>query len=154
VRSIAPTRDIGFLPGKIEEKIAVYETPYRDMCYNLLGRFAYEDMKKDGTIEFIPTSFVRGLSWDNAIIIVDEIQNMTWGEIDSVVTRVGVNSRIILCGDDLYQNDIGHNSGINKALTVVKSMNAFGTTHFTTEDIVRSEFIKSWIKAREELRAG
>lgn len=153
VRSTVATRDIGFMPGTLDEKVAVYERPYKDMFADLIGRLtSYDDMKAAGKVEFITTSFIRGLTWDNAVIVVDEIQNMTFHEIDSIMTRVGENSRIIAVGD-LAQTDLtkkNDQSGIERTLRVVQRMNEFGVVHFTRHDIVRSDFVKSWIVASEE----
>lgn len=152
VRSVVPTREVGFLPGTADEKIAVYENPYRDICADLVGNpNTYDNMKEAGLVQFASTSFIRGLTWDNSIVIVDEIQNMSWSEIDSVITRVGENTRIILCGDDSYQNDLGHKSGVANVIRAVNNMKVFSTVKFTTQDIVRSDFVKSWIMTREEL---
>lgn len=155
VRSTVATRDIGFLPGTLEEKTLQYELPYHDICCELLGRKnTYQDMKDAGMIEFMTTSFVRGLTWDNAIVIIDEGQNMTFHEINSVMTRIGENSRIILTGDT-KQTDLSEGKkhlgleGMSQALRVFDNMESFASVHFTKYDIVRSEFVKSWIIACE-----
>jgi phosphate starvation-inducible PhoH-like protein len=154
VRSAVPTRDVGFLPGSIEEKAAMYELPYKDIFGDLLGRqSSYEDMKESGIVKFCTTSYLRGLSWDNSIIIVDEAQSMSFHEISTIMTRVGKNCRIIVCGD-LHQNDLtkkGDASGFADFLNVAKSMRDFTSIKFTSDDIVRSEFTKSWIMACERL---
>ena len=99
------------------------------------------------------TSNIRGLTWDDAIIVVDEFQNMTWSEFDSIVTRVGVNSRLIVCGDIHHQCDLKKHeeSGGQKAVRVMKDMSSFSTVQFTKDDIVRSAFVKQWIETREKL---
>ncbi len=155
VRSAVATRDIGFLPGSLEEKTAQFELPYHDIMHELVGRKStYSDMKAAGIIEFMTTSFIRGLTWDNAIIIVDEGENLSMHEINSVMTRVGENSRIIFTGD-VKQTDLdGKKHGITgmpDALRVFDRMNIFTTLHFNKYDIVRSEFVKAWIVATEEL---
>lgn len=152
VRSAVPTRDIGFLPGSAEEKAAMYELPYKDIFADLLGRgTSYEDMKEAGIIKFCTTSYLRGLSWDNAIIIVDEAQSMTFHELNTIMTRVGKDCRVIVCGD-LHQNDLtgkGGASGFGDFLQVASAMKGFASVQFTSNDIVRSEFTKAWIMACE-----
>lgn len=155
VRSAVPTREVGHLPGTLEEKTALYELPYHDICHELIGRRStYQDMKDAGLIEFMTTSFIRGLTWDNAIIIVEEGENMTFHEIDSVMTRVGENSRVIFTGD-LVQTDLDGSRkngacGMGRFLNVVDRMDAFASIKFTPDDIVRSHFVKSWIVASQE----
>lgn len=154
VRSAVQTRDLGFMPGTLEEKTALYELPYDLIVGDLIGRSAtYDDMKKAGLIEFCTTSFVRGLTWDNAIVIVDEVQNMNFHEINSVMTRLGEGSRIILVGD-LVQTDLRRSkhdtTGIEQLIKIAGRMPQFTVIGFTQHDIVRSEFVKSWIVACEE----
>jgi phosphate starvation-inducible protein PhoH and related proteins len=152
VRSIVPTRDIGFLPGTIDEKISVYEQPYIDILEELIGKAStYDDMKKAHLIEFTPTSFIRGSTWDNEIVVIDEAQNMTFPEINSVLTRTGVNTRILITGD-LVQTDLtrkSEQSGFSKMVYVTSKMREFGMAEFGINDIVRSDFVKSWIIASE-----
>lgn len=153
LRSAVQTRQIGALPGTIGEKIAPFEAPYQDIFHELIGRpSTYEDMKKMNKVEFMCTSFVRGLTWDNCVIIVDEFQNLTFHEINSIMTRVGNNSRVIVSGD-VVQNDLsgrnGDVSGAERFLRVVQEMRAFSSIQFTVNDIVRSGFVKSWIQATE-----
>lgn len=153
VRSAVPTRDMGFMPGTIEEKEAFYELPYAEMFAALMGRHnTYDEMKAAGVVKFCTTSYVRGVTWDNAVVIVDEVQNLTWHEINSVVTRLGLSSRLIAIGD-LPQTDLRkkhETTGISQFLTVAGSMPDFSVIHFTHHDIVRSDFVKSWIIAAEE----
>jgi len=154
VRSAVPTREVGYLPGTLEEKTALYELPYHDIMWELIGRpSTYQDMKEAGIIEFMTTSFIRGLTWDNAIVIVDEGENMTFHEIDSIMTRIGENSRIIFTGD-MKQTDLdgkkNGTSGMQQALKVFDNMENFTSLQFSKYDIVRSEFVKSWIIATEE----
>lgn len=156
VRSVVPSRDIGFLPGTLEEKIMVYEQPYRDIFAELFGRKStYDDMKKAGLVEFHTTSFVRGLTWDNAVIILDEVQNCVWQEINSIMTRVGKHSRVILVGDSA-QNDLvmkkNEISCIDKLSRVCHYMDSFSCIKFTREDIVRSDFVKEWIICSEDVK--
>jgi phosphate starvation-inducible protein PhoH len=154
VRSAVPSREIGHLPGTEQEKLEPYEAPYRDIFTELLGRpVAYDKMKKQGKVKFVPTSFVRGLTWDNAVIVVDEVQNMTFYEINSVITRVGANSKLIIIGDqiqtDLYRKK-NDSSGMQGFISVAQKMDEFDHIVFTQHDIVRSGFVKSWICALED----
>lgn len=158
VRSAVPSREIGHLPGDLNEKIQVYEMPYIDIVNDLLSKWdAYEDLKKKAMIAFMPTSFVRGLTWDNSIVIVDEIQNMTFHEIDSIMTRCGQNTRIVAIGD-YTQSDLtnkrNETSGIKKFLDVTRRMGDFYEITFTRHDIVRSNFVKQWICAKEDVEQG
>jgi phosphate starvation-inducible protein PhoH len=153
VRSAVQSRDIGHLPGDVGEKLAVFQQPYQQICNTLFERKdAWDNLEKQGHIEFISTSFIRGTTFDDAIIIVDEMQNMNFEEIDTVMTRVGYRSKIIWCGDyrqtDLRkQND---KSGILKFLDVAKYMTSFTKVEFEAEDIVRSDLVKEYILAKLE----
>jgi predicted ribonuclease YlaK len=154
VRSAVQSRDLGFTPGSVEEKMSLYEQPYMQICHTLFGRRdAYDALKECGRIEFISTSFIRGMSYDDAIIIVDECQNLTWEELSTIMTRVGYRSKIIFCGDykqtDLYRNN-KDKSGLTKFHTVAKSMKSFTNIEFTTEDIVRSSLVKDFLIAVEK----
>lgn len=154
VRSAVPTRDQGFLPGTIEEKSEVYESPYKDIFADIVGKTnTYTDMKEAGLVKFCTSSHVRGLTWDNAIVVVDEVQNMTWAEIDSIVTRLGRNSRLIMCGDSKHQQDLSHHeqTGFAQMLAVISHMKSFSEICFTHHDIVRSDFVKQWIITRDDL---
>lgn len=158
VRSAVPTRDVGFLPGDLDDKVQYYETPYHDIFHELVGRKStYKDMKDAGLVEFMTTSYIRGLTWDNAIIVIDEGENLTWHEINSIMTRVGDNTRVIFTGD-LVQSDLdGSNkngkSGMNLFLNVIDNINSFVSIRFNKHDIVRSDFVKSWIVAAEDVGA-
>lgn len=156
IRSAVPTRDLGFLPGSIEEKYAIYEQPYMDIFAELLRRASsYQDMKEVGWVEFCTTSYVRGLTWDDAIVIIDECQSATFHEINSVVTRIGKNTRLIIAGD-IPQTDLrkkGEVSGFGELAHIASKMKAFSVVKFTHQDIVRSEFVKSWIIACEKSEA-
>lgn len=154
VRSAVQTRDIGFMPGSLAEKISYYELPYKDIVNDLCQRGdAYELLKQKGIIEFMCTSFVRGLTLDNAIIIVDEAQNNTAHELDSVITRVGENSKIVFCGD-FYQSDLKGNdkNGFKSFIELLCKIKGIERVEFTKDDIVRSKFVKDYIIAREESR--
>jgi len=155
VRSNVATREVGHLPGTLDEKMSEYEAPYREICAELFDRpSTYNDMKAAGLITFMPTSFIRGLTWNNAVVIVEEGQNMNFHEIDSVMTRVGRNSRVIFTGD-IPQADLPHTgrdrSGMKLLLDVMKDLKDFAEVRFTRTDIVRGEFVKRWITATEHL---
>lgn len=152
VRSAVPSREVGHLPGDINEKTEIYRQPYQQICQTLFGRpDAYQRLEEQGHIEFISTSFIRGMSFDDAIILVDEMQNMTFEEIDTVMTRVGYRSKIIWCGDyrqtDLNKkkNDV---TGILKFFDIAMHMSAFTKIEFTADDIVRSSLVKEYILAK------
>jgi phosphate starvation-inducible protein PhoH len=155
VRSAVPTRNQGYMPGDINEKSALFELPYKDIFADLLGRgSSYDDMKEAGIVEFHTTSYLRGLTWDNAIVIIDEFQSASWHELNSVMTRLGQDSRIIVCGDT-KQDDLIYNkhdaSGGGTLLQVVTNVPQFSTIKFSHHDIVRSEFVKSWVAACDDL---
>jgi predicted ribonuclease YlaK len=160
IRSIVPSRDIGFLPGSLEEKVAVYEAPYVSIFTELLAREipeAYKKLQEQKLVEFMPTSFLRGTTINDSIIVVDEYQNMSWSEIYTVMTRVGYNSKIVWCGD-LRQNDLanlkGEKSGASKFLNVISNMKDFKKITFTVDDIVRSGLVKNWIITCEKMGFG
>lgn len=149
-RATKPTVDQGFLPGTAEEKAAVYERPYRSSVNKILGRDdAYDILKKVGTIQFESTSYERGNTYDNTIIVIDETQNCTAHELDTLITRMGKYSRLIICGD-LFQQDLTRNSDKNvyKVLDILKEMPQFVFTHFNLEDIVRSGLVKEYLIAK------
>ena len=151
IRSAVASRDIGFLPGTVDEKIGVYEQPYRDIFHDIVGRAStYDDMKAAGKVEFMSSSFVRGLTWDNAIIVIDEAQNMTFSELDSCVTRLGTNSLLMICGDDLFQQDLKkEQTGFPEVIRLASYMqHHFSIIEFTQDDIVRSSFVRDWIITR------
>ena len=152
IRSVVPSRDMGFLPGNIKEKSKVYEQPYQEICRELYGRGdAYDILKNKGMIDFQTSSFLRGLTLDHSIIIVDECQNMTFSELSTIITRTGQNSKIIFCGDyrqtDLNKkkNDV---SGLLKFFDIAYHMGAFTRIEFTPDDIVRSSLVKDYILAK------
>jgi phosphate starvation-inducible protein PhoH len=154
LRSVVPTRDMGFLPGSAKEKARVYEAPYSSICNELFGRGdAYEILKTKGIVDFQTTSFVRGTTFSDCIVVVDEMQNMTYQELDSVITRIGENCRVIFSGD-FKQSDLIRDAERNGLLTfmkILKRMNMFDAIEFTKEDIVRSKLVKSYIIAKEDL---
>ncbi len=153
VRSAVTSRDVGFLPGTLQEKMALYELPYKEMVGDLCQLpNAYEMLKSKDALEFMSTSFMRGLTFDDSVIIIDEVQNLTEHEISSVLTRVGKNSKVIICGD-FRQNDLSINfkkqvSGLDKLLEVCRRMKSFSLIEFQLGDIVRSGFVKEYIIAR------
>lgn len=151
VRSAVQSREMGHLPGDVDEKMEIYQQPYVQICHTLFGRRdAYQRLTEQHHIEFISTSFIRGMSFDDAIIIVDEMQNMNYEEIDTVMTRVGHRSKIIWCGD-YRQTDLrkaNDKSGILKFFDIAMHMNAFTRIEFTADDIVRSSLVKDYILAK------
>jgi phosphate starvation-inducible protein PhoH len=151
VRSAVQSREIGHLPGDVTEKMEIYQQPYRQICETLFGRKdAWDRLEEQGHIEFISTSFIRGMSFDDAIIIVDEMQNMNFEEIDTVMTRVGYRSKIIWCGD-YRQTDLrksNDKSGILKFFDVAMHMRSFTKVEFDADDIVRSSLVKDYIIAK------
>jgi phosphate starvation-inducible PhoH-like protein len=147
VRSAVPTREMGFLPGNEEEKSKVYEQPYIAICSELFNRGdAYGILKKHNTVKFITTSHVRGVTFQDTVVIVDEAQNMSFHELDSLITRVGRNCRIIFCGD-FFQSDLKMN-GIREFMNIIQKMDAFDFVDFGIEDIVRSKFVKDYLIAK------
>ena len=154
VRSLIPTREIGFLPGDEEDKSALYQGPYQNMVrfmfempneqsFNML----YDKLKSQGTLFFLSTSFLRGLTFDNAIILVDECQNLNFHELDTIITRVGQDSKILFCGD-FDQTDLqktNEKNGLHNFLRILQEMDEFNCTEFTIGDIVRSGFVRSYL---------
>lgn len=155
VRSVVPTRDMGFLPGSSKEKAKVYEAPYYAICTELFGRGdSYEYLKNKGIIEFISTSFIRGITLNDCIIIVDEIANMTLHELDSVITRVGRNCKIIFSGD-FRQSDFTkehERNGLIDFMRIIEKMKHFVSIDFDENDIVRSSMVKDYIIQKHRLR--
>lgn len=154
IRSVVPTRDMGFLPGSTKEKARVYEAPYYAIFSELFGRGdAYEVLKQRGQVQFTTTSFVRGMTFNDSIIIVDECQNMTYHELDSVITRLGDNCRVIFCGD-FRQSDFrwdDERQGIMDFMKIIKKMKSFDFIEFHKEDIVRSDLVKEYIISKLDL---
>jgi len=153
VRSIVPTRDIGFLPG-MEEKLDPYKKPYQQLFTEIFNnKEAWAKMELAKRVVFEPTSFLRGTSFHNAIILVDEMQNLNFHELDTVATRVGNNCRIILSGD-YYQSDfekMDEKNGVLQFMRIVEDMAKFEVTEFTWKDIVRSDFVREYIMTKEML---
>jgi phosphate starvation-inducible protein PhoH and related proteins len=155
IRSSVAGRDMGHLPGTKEEKMEPFEAPYRDIIGDLLKtNFAYDSLKENGKLEFMPTAFIRGLTWDNCVVLIDEIQNMTDMEINSIFTRMGDNTKFIVCGDD-EQNDLinkrHEQSGFDKMMKICSKISSIDMIRFEERDIVRSDFCREWIIARNSL---
>lgn len=157
VRSVVPTREMGYLPGSIEEKVDAYTAPYRAIASELFNeKLAYQMLEAQGTISFMSTSFIRGQTIDDAVILVDEMQNLTFHELDSVITRVGRNTRIIFSGD-YYQSDLSKEtdkSGILHFMNIMEMMNNFTSVEFGWVDIVRSDFVRDYIMTKEMVERG
>lgn len=155
VRSVVPTRDMGFLPGNNKEKTKVYEAPYQSIFTELFERGdAYEYLKNKNLVDFISTSFIRGITINDAIIVVDEIANMTLHELDSVITRVGKNCKIVFCGD-FRQSDFTkehERNGLTDFMRIIERMKSFSFVDFTEQDIVRSSMVKEYIIMKDRLK--
>ena len=151
VRSAVASRSIGYLPGTIEEKTDVYKAPYVSICNELFGYSgAFDMLVKKGIIEFTTTSFLRGLTFDYSIVLADELQNFSFAEIDTLVTRTGKESRLIFSGD-YEQRDLrtkNDQSGLNEFLDIAETMDEISIIDFGIEDIVRSGFVKNYIIAK------
>ena len=163
VRSLIPTREIGFLPGDEEDKAALYQVPYanvvqfmfkqpNEQAFNVL----YDRLKSQGSFYFLSTSFLRGLTFDNAIIIVDECQNLNFHELDTIITRVGQDSKIVFCGDFMQTDLIKQNerNGLHDFTKILQEMDEFSITEFTIGDIVRSGFVRSYLIQKTKLGLG
>ena len=160
VRSLVATREIGFLPGDHEDKSSLYQIPYKNMVkymFQMADDAAFEmlygNLKTQGTISFWSTSFIRGTTLDNAIIIVDEFQNLNFHELDSIITRVGENTKIMFCGDATQSDLVKTNekNGIVDFMRILRAMPSFDIIEFGVEDIVRSGLCKEYIIAKTEL---
>ena len=163
VRSLIPTREIGFLPGDEEDKGLLYQVPYQNMVQFMFEmpneqqfNTLYDRLKGQGTLFFLSTSFLRGLTFDNTIIIVDECQNLNFHELDTIVTRVGQDSKIVFCGD-FDQTDLikqNERNGLHDFLRILEEMEEFNCTEFTIGDIVRSGFVRSYLINKIKLGIG
>ena len=154
VRSLVATREIGFLPGDHEDKSSLYQIPYKNMVQAMFEmpddnsyEMLYDNLKAQETISFWSTSFIRGTTLDNAVVIIDECQNLNFHELDSIITRVGQDSKIIFCGDaaqtDLQK--ISERTGIIDFQKILQNMDEFSMIEFGIEDIVRSGLVKSYL---------
>ena len=163
VRSLIPTREIGFLPGDEEDKAALYQVPYSNMMQFMFEQpneqafsMLYDRLKAQGSFYFLSTSFLRGLTFDNSIIIVDECQNLNFHELDTIITRVGQDSKIMFCGD-FGQSDLtrlNEKNGLMNFLQILQEMKEFNCTEFTIGDIVRSGFVRSYLIQKTKLGMG
>lgn len=163
VRSTVQTREQGFVKGSIEEKQAPFESIYRNIISDLIevnanfdNEFAYDRMKQTGIIKFISTAFIRGETFKNCVVIVDEWENMWGSELASIVTRLGENSRIILCGD-LAQTDLKkayEREGFKDFIKVIKNMKEFTNIDFTIDDVVRSSLCKAFLQSQYNLKVS
>jgi phosphate starvation-inducible protein PhoH len=160
VRSLVATREIGFLPGSYEDKSDIYQIPYKNMVKYMFQmpsdaefEMLYGNLKSQDTIKFWSTSFLRGTTLDNSIVIVDEFQNCTSHELDSIITRVGENSKIMFCGD-ASQSDLqksNDRNGIIDFMNVLRKMPSIDIIEFGVDDIVRSGLVKEYILAKIEV---
>ena len=160
VRSLVATREIGFLPGDHEDKSSLYQIPYKNMVKYMFEmpsdadfEMLYGNLKQQETISFWSTSFLRGTTFDNSILIVDEFQNLNFHELDSIITRVGQNSKIMFCGD-ARQSDLtkmNDRNGIMEFINILRKMPSFDIIEFDVDDIVRSGLVKEYIIAKMEL---
>ena len=158
-----PTRDIGFLPGDEEDKAALYQVPYQNMVQFMFKqpnedafKCLYETLKRQGSLYFLSTSFLRGLTFDNSIIIVDECQNLSFHELDTIITRVGQDSKILFCGD-FSQTDLtktNERNGLHDFLRILENMDEFTCVEFDIPDIVRSGFVRSYLIQKTKLGIG
>jgi len=163
VRSLIPTREIGFLPGDEEDKAALYQVPYSNMMQFMFEQpneqafsMLYDRLKAQGSFYFLSTSFLRGLTFDNSIIIVDECQNLNFHELDTIITRVGQDSKIFFCGD-FGQSDLtrmNEKNGLMDFLQILQEMQEFNCTEFDIGDIVRSGFVRSYLIQKTKLGMG
>ena len=154
VRSLVATREIGFLPGDHEDKSSLYQIPYKNMVQSMFEMpddasydMLYDNLKAQETISFWSTSFIRGTTLDNSIVIIDECQNLNFHELDSIITRIGQDSKIIFCGD-ASQTDltkISERTGIIDFQRILQNMDEFSLIEFDIEDIVRSGIVKSYL---------
>ena len=163
VRSLIPTREIGFLPGDEEDKAALYQVPFSNMVQFMFKQpneqafsMLYDRLKAQGSFYFLSTSFLRGLTFDNSIIIVDECQNLNFHELDTIITRVGQDSKIIFCGD-FMQTDLtkmGERNGLHDFLRILEEMKQFNCVEFDIGDIVRSGFVRDYLIQKTKLGIG
>ena len=157
MRSMVPTRDAGHLPGTKEEKEDPYKVPYKNICDEIFGyKGAYGKLTTANKLTFETTSYIRGATFDQTIIVVDEMQNLNFHELDSVITRVGNDCKIIFCGDYL-QSDFKYKDdkdGIIKFISIVEQMRFFRVINFGWEDIVRSDLVRDYIMTKEMMNIG
>ena len=155
VRSLVATREIGFLPGDHEDKSSLYQIPYKNMVKYMFEmpsdqdfEMLYGALKTQETVGFWSTSFIRGTTMDNCIILVDEMQNLNFHELDSIITRVGENTKIIFCGDAAQSDLVKTNerNGILDFKKIILSMvDDFESIEFDVNDIVRSGLVRNYL---------
>lgn len=155
LRSVVPTRDIGFLPGTQEEKEAAYLTPYIGVVSEIFNNnpSLFTSFIKNGTIEFLTTSYIRGITLKNAIVVVDEFQNCNFHELDSIITRIGKGSRVIFSGD-YYQSDFTNRKekeGIGEFLKIIECLKHFKKIEFDWKDCVRSGMVRDYLMTKEKM---
>ncbi len=154
IRSVVSTRDMGFLPGNVQAKSAVYEAPYYGICSELFGRGdAYELLKRKDIVEFTTSSFLRGTTFRDSILFVDEFQNMTLHEFSSIITRIGENCKVIVCGD-YTQSDHVKQQDKNEVKNIIKildNMKSVEHITFTVDDIQRNKLVKEFIVTKQKL---
>lgn len=156
IRTAQSSKDIGFLPGDEKRKLEVYEAAYKAICSELYHRDdAYDILKNKGIIEFHSTSFLRGTTIEDAVILIDEAQNCRYQEIRTVLTRTGDHSRVVICGDtkqdDLTSERFKETSGLSDVMRVFNKMDGMHTVEFEIDDIVRSGFVRDFIIAENQL---
>ena len=160
VRSLVATREIGFLPGDHEDKSSLYQIPYKHMVKYMFEmpteadfHMLYGILNTQWTLDFWSTSFIRGTTFDKTIVIVDEYQNLNYHELDSIMTRVGSQSKIMFCGDATQSDLIKTNerNGIIDFMRVLRLMPSVDVIEFGIEDIVRSGLVKEYLMAKLEL---
>jgi len=159
VRSLVPTREIGFLPGSHDDKADIYQIPYKNMVKYMFQmpsdadfEMLYGNLKAQETIKFWSTSFLRGVTLDNCIVIVDEFANLNFHELDSIITRVGENCKIMFSGD-ATQSDLiktSEKNGIIDFMKVLRKMPSFDIIEFGVDDIVRSGLVRQYLIAKIE----
>ena len=160
VRSLVATREIGFLPGTHEDKADIYQIPYKNMVKYMFQmpsdvefEMLYGNLKSQETIKFWSTSFLRGVTLDNCIVLVDEFANLNFHELDSIITRVGENSKIMFCGDATQSDLVKTNerNGIVDFMTVLRKMPSFDIIEFGIDDVIRSGLVKEYLIVKHEL---
>ena len=158
VRSLVATREIGFLPGDHEDKSSLYQIPYKNMVKYMFEmgndndfEMLYGQLKAQESIKFWSTSFLRGVTLDNSVIIIDEMQNLNFHELDSIITRVGENSRIVFCGDAM-QTDLvkdREKNGIHDFMRILELMpDDFEMVEMGIDDICRSGLVRNYLLAK------
>jgi len=160
VRSLVPTREIGFLPGDHEDKSYLYQIPYKNMVKYMFEmpddnafEFLYDNLRSQESISFWSTSFIRGTTFDNAIILIDEFSNLNFHELDSMITRVGNDTRILFCGDYTQSDLVKSNdrTGVLDYMIICATMDEFETVEFDINDIVRSGLVRSYLISKLNL---